>query len=331
VAVFGRNSNRGYYVCHAFSSATRRGRWSSPGVQVPTFQPYSSYYSTTTALTMKNKKGKTIAKQNLPSKVCVVCERPFTWRKKWEANWDEVTTCSKSCNAKRKQQHKQEKVQTTATPASSAAVVSMPKNTSGKYGASSSPFYEAAAVVSSSFPAPKIKDSTSPTTSTVATTNCNDDASSLSASSSQDGVEEDNICIPNTGTIIVSSDEEEQDDEDIVLDPKALKKLLRTQRKDSVKAQKQERRLKREGKTTPEVGQKQCDLCDKSVDMLIRCTMDVTQQYRMVCGKCWPSVSGGVTDGNLQTHPHYHYGGVWKNRNATQKKRIGDGRRRTKS
>jgi len=227
VAWFGRNSNRGYNVCHAFSSSSRRGRWSSPGV--PTFQPYSSSsYSTTTALTMKNKKGKTIAKQNLPSKLCVVCERPFTWRKKWEANWDEVTTCSKSCNAKRKQQHKkQEKVQTTATPASSAAVVSVPKNTSGKYDDGSSPFYKTAAVVSSSFPAPKIKDSTSPTTSTVATTNCHEEESSLSVvASAQEGVEDDNICSPNTGTSIVSSDEEEQDGEELVLDPKALKKIV---------------------------------------------------------------------------------------------------------
>merc|ERR1712087_327153 len=38
----------------------------------------------------------------LSSKVCVVCERPFTWRKKWERCWDEVTTCSKRCNAERK-------------------------------------------------------------------------------------------------------------------------------------------------------------------------------------------------------------------------------------
>eukprot|EP00956_Cyclotella_meneghiniana_P039271 scaffold168466_cov88-Cyclotella_meneghiniana.AAC.3 len=43
-----------------------------------------------------------VKKENLPSKVCVVCNRPFTWRKKWERCWDEVTTCSKSCNSKRK-------------------------------------------------------------------------------------------------------------------------------------------------------------------------------------------------------------------------------------
>jgi len=64
---------------------------------------YASTTSSTSCLQMaKNKKGKTISKTNLPSKICVVCERPFTWRKKWERDWDEITTCSKSCNAKRK-------------------------------------------------------------------------------------------------------------------------------------------------------------------------------------------------------------------------------------
>ena len=29
-------------------------------------------------------------KQDLPSKICVVCGRPFVWRKKWEKVWDEV-------------------------------------------------------------------------------------------------------------------------------------------------------------------------------------------------------------------------------------------------
>lgn len=47
--------------------------------------------------------GKVVSKENLPSKVCVVCGRPFTWRKKWERNWEEITTCSKSCNAQRRQ------------------------------------------------------------------------------------------------------------------------------------------------------------------------------------------------------------------------------------
>lgn len=31
------------------------------------------------------------------SKVCRVCGRPFSWRKRWEKNWDEVRTCSDRC------------------------------------------------------------------------------------------------------------------------------------------------------------------------------------------------------------------------------------------
>ncbi len=38
-----------------------------------------------------------VEKQNLPSKVCVVCQKPFTWRKKWERVWDEVKYCSDQC------------------------------------------------------------------------------------------------------------------------------------------------------------------------------------------------------------------------------------------
>ncbi|OWU65443.1 MAG: DUF2256 domain-containing protein [Armatimonadetes bacterium Cent15-Ar3] len=34
---------------------------------------------------------------HLPTKVCPICGRPFTWRKKWERNWDEVKYCSDKC------------------------------------------------------------------------------------------------------------------------------------------------------------------------------------------------------------------------------------------
>jgi Uncharacterized protein conserved in bacteria len=50
----------------------------------------------------KQQPSRRISKSNLPEKICVVCNRPFTWRKKWERCWDEVTCCSKSCNAKRR-------------------------------------------------------------------------------------------------------------------------------------------------------------------------------------------------------------------------------------
>merc|ERR1712216_1124899 len=63
--------------------------------------------TTTTTTTAAMPRG--VKKENLPEKVCVVCNRPFTWRKKWERCWDEVTTCSKSCNAKRKREKQQQR------------------------------------------------------------------------------------------------------------------------------------------------------------------------------------------------------------------------------
>jgi hypothetical protein len=36
-------------------------------------------------------------KSYLPQKNCVTCGKPFTWRKKWQNNWDEVKYCSDRC------------------------------------------------------------------------------------------------------------------------------------------------------------------------------------------------------------------------------------------
>jgi hypothetical protein len=33
------------------------------------------------------------------SKVCAVCGRPFSWRKKWERDWENVRYCSDRCRA----------------------------------------------------------------------------------------------------------------------------------------------------------------------------------------------------------------------------------------
>ena len=42
-----------------------------------------------------------VSKQNLPVKVCPVCLRPFTWRKRWAAVWDAVKHCSERCRRQR--------------------------------------------------------------------------------------------------------------------------------------------------------------------------------------------------------------------------------------
>ena len=44
---------------------------------------------------------KAVKKENLPAKICLACNRPFTWRKKWEKNWNEVKYCSDKCRNKR--------------------------------------------------------------------------------------------------------------------------------------------------------------------------------------------------------------------------------------
>ncbi|WP_084709115.1 DUF2256 domain-containing protein [Aequorivita vladivostokensis] len=36
-------------------------------------------------------------KADLPQKICPICRRPFTWRKKWERDWENVVYCSKKC------------------------------------------------------------------------------------------------------------------------------------------------------------------------------------------------------------------------------------------
>ncbi|MBY0243339.1 MAG: DUF2256 domain-containing protein [Burkholderiaceae bacterium] len=40
-------------------------------------------------------------KQALPSKLCLVCGRPMTWRKCWARNWDQVLYCSTACRRAR--------------------------------------------------------------------------------------------------------------------------------------------------------------------------------------------------------------------------------------
>ncbi|MEK9613988.1 MAG: DUF2256 domain-containing protein [Flavobacteriaceae bacterium] len=40
---------------------------------------------------------KRVLKKDLPQKTCITCNRPFSWRKKWERDWEHVKYCSKKC------------------------------------------------------------------------------------------------------------------------------------------------------------------------------------------------------------------------------------------
>jgi hypothetical protein len=42
---------------------------------------------------------KMIKKANLQQKICAACGLPFTWRKKWARDWDNVKYCSDRCRA----------------------------------------------------------------------------------------------------------------------------------------------------------------------------------------------------------------------------------------
>lgn len=39
-------------------------------------------------------------KFELPTKICLACGRSFTWRKKWERDWERVRYCSDACSRK---------------------------------------------------------------------------------------------------------------------------------------------------------------------------------------------------------------------------------------
>jgi len=45
---------------------------------------------------------KGVRKENLPTKICATCGRPFAWRKKWERDWESVRYCSDRCRSTRK-------------------------------------------------------------------------------------------------------------------------------------------------------------------------------------------------------------------------------------
>lgn len=229
-----------------------------------------------------------VKKENLPTKVCVVCQRPFNWRKKWEKVWDEVTTCSKSCNRKRRSlQQQQNRV-------GREEVASDDESRLDAFRGSEED--DNVSIVSAQSKLGVSEQQPTRETDLIEMYNADDVAAQIhlasqgysSSSSSNKG------------------ETSESESEEAPLDPKAARKAAKKQAKAL-------RRAQREGRADPSVGQKPCDVCGKSVDLLIRCTIDQTGDWKMVCGKCWHTVSGGVVDGS-DDHPYYRYGGLWKNR-----------------
>ena len=46
--------------------------------------------------------GKKMPKNKFENKICPICNRPFSWRKKWKKDWDNVKYCSKKCRMNKK-------------------------------------------------------------------------------------------------------------------------------------------------------------------------------------------------------------------------------------
>ena len=216
---------------------------------------------------------------NLPTKVCVVCNRPFTWRKKWENCWDEVKCCSKRCQSERKSNRKKGADEGVEGAAAIRAdeVPTVPRGRRRKQQARMS---------------------------------AADDDPEDAPDEPEDAPDE-----PVGGGGGGRSESSEAEEEGLSVEgPGVEEEDARAARKAARKAGKLARRAVREGRAAPGVGRKACDLCGRPVDLLVRCQVDASKRWQMACGKCWATdaVSGGVVDGS-GANPHYRYGGLWKN------------------
>jgi hypothetical protein len=257
--------------------------------------------------TSTSKMPRGIKKENLPTKICVTCGRPFNWRKKWERCWDEVTTCSKSCNHKRREANAHNAKSTT-----SSSVVAADTDKVDDV------FYERSRAVEPVGENPQFESNRSTTNHET----CSDSGiSPIEQQQENKGVSTEDLLDqqrPDSETMnqFLNGDDgvdESETEIDLPLDPEARKKAIRKAEKKNKKAT---RRAQREGRGDPTAGQKECDMCSKSVNLLVRCMYKEGQaDWEMVCGKCWNVASGGVVDGDTE-HPHYRYGGLWKNRRA---------------
>jgi len=204
---------------------------SPPFILLSQFRNRSSVFSST----MPNG----VQKENLPTKICVSCNRPFTWRKKWERCWEEVTTCSKSCNRQRRSQNANVLSRTKVEAAEQKAFIDIEEENS-------------------------LSKELAESTNGINEADISEEVLKL--------LQLDLEC-----TISVDSDSEDEAKKDNTRNDKQLlhknseqfdEKALRKQRRKEVKT---ERRRKREGNAGANVGRKLCTVCSKQSDSLVRC------------------------------------------------------------
>lgn len=316
----------------------------------------------------KQKMPRGIKKENLPSKVCLVCNRPFTWRKKWERCWDEVLTCSKSCNSARKlMKREKEKMENKEVEVENK---NRKVETSCSTSFSSLPFvtkYEYHEIdqhdIENYDAGHNILDLKQLCLeSPISGKSAENEYKTKLNESTTGPVEEildvtDQLDIEGEGNKSKNIEEETNDSKIQCL---SVKERDRDERKARKRMQKELKRKKKElgivdasdetlnnfatvleekeqvktlnenievgfikdgsmKKCATNVGEKSCDVCNASVNLLIRCQIDSSKKWRMVCGSCWKKVSGGVPDGD-SNHPHYRYGGLWKNKNKYRRR-----------
>lgn len=212
-------------------------------------------------------------------KVCITCLRPFNWRKKWEKCWEEVTTCSSSCNRQRRLLHKSEKWEDSVLKGLSAAGK---ESREDQYNVDSLQI-DALNDRSTDEAALSYAQSEKETSGTTA--------------SGEADHEQGSEVVPVTNILTTWTLREKKGALDANCSESGKSKSMKCSKKRGSKD-----------------GSKPCDICGTEVDILIRCRTDSSRIWRMVCtDSCWKQVSGGVTDGD-DAHPYYQYGGLWKNR-----------------
>ena len=259
-----------------------------------------------------------VKKENLPSKVCLSCDRPFTWRKKWERCWDEVTTCSKSCNVKRR------------TGSRLAGAVSY--NVDDQI--DSSDFGEKISFA-------KINQNQyieDPIMPNIPALNITDEKQIVNSETGEVQIDKSVINDSVLTNELIDSKSDEYIESNLSCDTsqqfsssstlRGLKKSKKN-KADSSKftatseillkqEQQQERQQQME---TSKRRSKLCEICKEQKEHLFRCQWEESRKWRFVCKTCWPIVSGSKSskeslfnnDGSARAmNPLYVYGGTWK-------------------
>lgn len=292
-----------------------------------------------------------VKKENLPSKICVTCNRPFSWRKKWEKCWEDVTTCSKSCNRKRRQgpagqrsnaaaiagtkrdveeedddddidedeicQKNNDDVSyscnndsrrdvdsltadfgnmTTRNENIDACETHKNNNANVTINSSNNSTIQKLAMIVTLAGTNAEAFSSTPSSSTVLSTTNNAHRTSSSVTTtalfhggdmSKGSAHEDEDAAdtidPNDFLQMITADNlSTNDDDDYDVDDSGTMTTVddaKARRKAEKKRKKAERRAQRQGTGDPTIGQKTCTICNKSVDLLIRCTYDASAEW----------------------------------------------------